>query len=231
MAFVDFYQQSTLFNLPPHDPNLHYGFLKRSTTRLVADGDPANDLEDKSVFVDIEVFIKSVLHAPVDWKTQWAPVIHMVKRNPDFMKHYLEHRVLHKKKYAEPEESHYEPLLLMNDATLRVAFPATLSQDTPLPLTQLVLIVDDGIPGCVLNEGSSIPQLVAKGTVTQISHDCFQLTGNRGTSTLKPHEIHRLVAIHARKRPEAETRLGFQPRVQETKTGCHVRSRKSKPRD
>jgi len=174
MAFVNFYQQSMLLNLPPHDPNLHYGFPEGSATRFVALGDPADDLEDHSVFVDIDVFMQTVLHAPADWKAQWAPAIHAVKRNPDFMNHYLEYCFRHKKRYPELEESHYEPLLLMNDATLRVAFPATLDQDTPsvpLPLMELVHIISDGTSGCVLNEGSSIPQLVTKGKTTQIPHD------------------------------------------------------------
>ena len=173
MALVDFYQQSILFPLRPQGPNLRSSLLRESaTTRLVADGDPADDLEDHSIFIDIEDFMKSVLHVPSDWRARWGPVIHAVKRNPDFMKHYLESRVLHEKEYTEPEERYYEPFLLMNDVTLRVAFPATFSQDTPStphPLTQLVHIVNDGSSDCVLNEGSSIPKLVTEGNATRIS--------------------------------------------------------------
>jgi len=67
MALVDFYQQSILFTLQPHGPNLHSDLLQGSaTTRLVADGDPADDLEDHSIFVGIEDFMKSVLHIPAD---------------------------------------------------------------------------------------------------------------------------------------------------------------------
>ena len=82
------------------------------------------------------------------------------------MNHYLERRVCHKNKY--PEEGHYELLLLMNDATLRVAFSVTLGQDTPSTPPQLTELVhiDEGSSGCVPNEGSSIPKSAVKGKVT-----------------------------------------------------------------
>ena len=163
MAFVDFYQQSSLFDLPPHHPRLPFGFLQKFTTRFAIDGGPAYDLRNHSVFVDIQPFMQSVLHAPADWKTQWAPVIHAVKRNPDFVNHYFEHRTCHKNKHEEPEESHYKSLLLMNDVTIRVAFPAILSQDThatSLPSTQLVhIVVDDEWSDRVLNEGGLNPPI------------------------------------------------------------------------
>jgi len=171
MAFVDFYQQSILFGLPSNNPDIHYAFLQGPTTRWVPDGDPAGDLEDHSVVVDIEAFIKSVLHAPADWRVRWAPIIHAVKRNPDFMEHYFQHCAHHKRKYDKPEESDYESLLLMNDAALRVAFPFTPSQgipSTPLPLTQLVHLVDDGSSTRVLKESSSVPRLGTNGKVTRI---------------------------------------------------------------
>ena len=174
MALVGFYKQFSLSGARPHDANLFSGLLV-DATRLVEDGDPTDDLEDHSVFVDIEDFMKSVLHVPADWRAQWGPVIRLVKRDPDFMKHYLEYRVLHGKKHPQPEESHYESLLLMNNATLRVAFPAIFSQDVtsaPLPLMQLVHIVDDGSSDYVLNDGNSIPQLVTESKVTRIPHVC-----------------------------------------------------------
>ena len=172
MAFVDFYRQSNLFNLQPRDPNLPSGFLKGPATRFVNDGDPADHLEKHSVFVDIQDFAKSVLHVPADWKARWEPAIHTVKRNPDFMNHYLEYRARHEKEYAQPEERHYEPLLLMNDAILRVAFPTISSRDTtsaPFPLTQFIHIVDDGSSYPVLNDGSSIPRLVTESMSREFS--------------------------------------------------------------
>jgi hypothetical protein len=42
-----------------------------------------NDLNSR-VFVDFEVFIKSVLHIPHDWKTRWGPAIEAVKVDEKF---------------------------------------------------------------------------------------------------------------------------------------------------
>ena len=182
MALVDFYQQSSLFNLGPHDPNLPSGFLNGSTSHLEYNGDPGGDLENHGVFVDIEYFMETVLHVPADWRTQWGPIIRAAKGGPDFMKHYLEHRVRHKKIHPRPKESHYESLLLMNDATIRAAFPTVISQDatsTPVPLGRFVHIVDDGSSDSILNHGSLMPRLIAKGKVARISCVCLQLTGNR----------------------------------------------------
>jgi len=222
MAFVDFYQQSSLFN-QPHHPTPPSSSLKGSTTHPAYNGDPTDDLENQGVFVDIEDFMGSVLHVPVDWRAQWGPVIHTVKRNPDFMKHYLKYRSGHWNEYAEPEESHYEPLLLMNDITVRTAFPTARSQGaTPTPLLsrQFVYIVDDGSCDCILDDGSLIPQLIVEGKVTRILHVCLQLTGNRKASTLKPCPTQRrsYVQFCARKLPEAETRLGIHHGAEETKT-------------
>jgi len=167
MAFIDFSQQSSLFN-QPHHPNRLSDFLTGSTTRLAYDGDPSDDLEEHSVFIDIEDFMKSVLHVPADWRARWGPAIRAVKHNPDFMKHYLRYPVPHEKDCAEHEEE-YEPLLLMNEAILRTAFPTVLSQQatpTPLPLSQLVHIVDDGPYDCIVDDGSFIPRLITEGKVS-----------------------------------------------------------------
>ena len=211
MAFVDFYHQSSLFNRP-RDSNLSSDSPTGSTTRLAYNGDPADDLEDHGVFVDIEDFMRSVLHIPADWRARWGPVIHAVKRNPDFMKHYLKHRSRHENEYAKPEESHYESLLLMNDIIVRAAFPTVSSQGatpTPLPLRQFVHIVDDGSSDCILDDGSLIPRLVAKGKVMRTLCIYHPLTGNRRTSTFElcPPPRRSCVQFCARKLPEAETRF------------------------
>ncbi|KAF9648771.1 hypothetical protein BDM02DRAFT_2074741 [Thelephora ganbajun] len=114
--------------------------------------------------------MKFILRVPTDWKEQWGSVIHAVKRNPHFMKHYLEYRIRHEREYVEPEESHYEPLLLMNNIILRAAFPTTCNQDpipTSLSLTQLIHIVDDGSSGCVLNDGGSSPHLIKEHSLSK----------------------------------------------------------------
>ena len=169
MALVDFYQRSSWLGRP-HDPNPPSDFLAESTTGLVYSGDPADDLEKHSVSVDIEDFMRSVLHVPVDWRARWGSVIHAVKRNPDFRGHYFDYRVRCKKRCPEPEKN-YEPLLLMNDATIRAAFPTVLARNTispPPPSAQFIHIVDGGSSDCILDDGSSIPRLVNEGELTRI---------------------------------------------------------------
>ena len=59
----------------------------------------------------------------------------------------------------------------MNEVTIRTAFPTDLggqTTSTPLPLTQLVHIVDYGPSDFILNDGSSIPRLVTEGKVARI---------------------------------------------------------------
>lgn len=168
MAFVDFYQHSSLFNFGGGNTDPLPSFAYDSTMRLIDDPHPACDLKDHSVLVDIECFMRSVLHIPPDWRTQWGPVIHAIKRNPDFMKHYLEYWVLHSREIEELESSHYEQLLLMNDIALREAFPTTFDENktsTPRPLAQVVHILEDSSTHCVLNDGKSSPHLVTESKV------------------------------------------------------------------
>ena len=40
------------------------------------------------VFIDFDVFLKSVLHAPDDWKTKWERAITEVKKNKKFLESY-----------------------------------------------------------------------------------------------------------------------------------------------
>ena len=40
------------------------------------------------VFVDFEVFMKSVLHVPDDWETRWERAIEEVKADPEFNEHH-----------------------------------------------------------------------------------------------------------------------------------------------
>lgn len=156
MALVDFYQRSLLFNLPPPDLRFRYGFWRQSAIRFVADDDPTDVLRYHSVFVDTQTFIQSIPHTPANRKSQWEPVIRVVKRNPDFVGHYLQHFTFHRKHLQPAEESDYESLVFMHDATLRVAFPTNLGPPcTPPPPMQSIHIVDDGTY-CILNDGSSI---------------------------------------------------------------------------
>ena len=43
------------------------------------------------VFVDFEVFMRSVLHVPVGWEAKWKPNIEAVKADPRFREHHDEY--------------------------------------------------------------------------------------------------------------------------------------------
>lgn len=170
MALVDFYQQSNLLSPQPRDLKPLHSFLEGSNPLVMPDGHPNYELEDHSVFINIEGFMRTILRVPADWKTQWGPAIHTVKHNPDFLKHCLDYGICRKKERAEPHESYHASLLLMNEAAIRVAFPATRNQDaapTPPPLSQLVRIVDDWSDDCMLEDGRFIPHVAFKGEVTR----------------------------------------------------------------
>ena len=153
------------------------------------------------MLVYIEDFMKSILHAPADWRARWGPVIRAVKRNPDFMRHYLEYRVRHEKQCTELEEN-YEPLLLMNDVTLRAAFPTVLGSDTAstsLPLTRFVHIVDVRPSDYEPDDGSSIPRLITGGKATRFPHACSHLTRSRRMSTSESHPTPGLLTTYTRR--------------------------------
>jgi hypothetical protein len=76
------------------------------------------DLKSR-VFVDFDVLLKSVLHAPDDWKTRWGPAIEAVKADQEFAKLHEEYC-----KYCEDgnlkEDQFYEPLKETTNAILAV---------------------------------------------------------------------------------------------------------------
>ena len=74
---------------------------------------------DNRVFIDFDVFLKSVLHVPGDWKTKWERAIEAVKKNKKFKKSY--------KAYCEEcnkcgghEVEFYKPLINTANAVLDV---------------------------------------------------------------------------------------------------------------
>ena len=71
------------------------------------------------VFVDYEVFMKYVLHAPEDWKTKWGPALDAVKANWKFNKYHKEYCGLCDRN-GTPEASLYKPLAEMANAVLDV---------------------------------------------------------------------------------------------------------------
>ena len=71
------------------------------------------------VFVDLEVFLKSVLHAPNDWKTQWNPAIEKVKANKNFKAHHKEY-CQRCEEVGALEAMFYDPLMDTANAVLDV---------------------------------------------------------------------------------------------------------------
>ena len=87
------------------------------------------DLQSR-VFVDFEVFMKSVLHVPDDWKTRWGPVIEAVKAHQEFMKHHKEY-CEHCENEAPLEGSFYEPLMGATNAVIDVLSRSTFNGFSP----------------------------------------------------------------------------------------------------
>ena len=76
------------------------------------------DLKSR-VFVDYEVFMKSVLHVPKDWNTQWKSVIRAVEADPEFQKHCKEYFECCDCS-ATREELFYRPLAKMTNTVLDI---------------------------------------------------------------------------------------------------------------
>ena len=71
------------------------------------------------VFVDFEVFMKSVLHVPHDWKDAWGPAITAVKTNEIFTKFHTQY-CQKCEQPGLPEESFYTPFVDTMSAVLDV---------------------------------------------------------------------------------------------------------------
>ena len=71
------------------------------------------------VFVDFEVFLKSVLHVPHDWKTLWGPAIEAIKADGKFIGHHEKYCDLCGKR-GTVEKSFYGPLMETANAVIDV---------------------------------------------------------------------------------------------------------------
>ena len=71
------------------------------------------------VFVDFEVFLKTVLHVPEDWKTKWKPAIDAVKVDARFKENHETYCELCEKG-GTLEEDFYPSLMGMANAALSV---------------------------------------------------------------------------------------------------------------
>ena len=84
------------------------------------------------VFVDLEVFMKSVLHVPDDWKTMWGPAIEAVKKDPNFYGHHERYHWLCSGP-SPAETSFYESLVKTANAALDVLSQPKLESTPGLP--------------------------------------------------------------------------------------------------
>ena len=111
--------RSAARSVPNNTPSNHGSAarMKQEGNTDRVDGYKRSDYDDyiredlnSRVFVDFEVFLKSVLHVPHDWKTLWGPAIEAVKADGEFTGHH--------KQYCDlcgdnrtVEESFYNPLM------------------------------------------------------------------------------------------------------------------------
>jgi len=74
----------------------------------------AQDFKRHRVFVDIEVFMKHVLHVPEDWRELWGETIEEIKRDEAFSAAYFDYSSQCKTQGLE--ERFYKPLVDMANA-------------------------------------------------------------------------------------------------------------------
>ena len=78
------------------------------------------DLEHHRVFVDIDVFMKYVLHVPDDWKKVWGPIIEHIKRTGPFLAAHQDFTGQCDSQGVD-EKDLYQPLVNMNNEILKVS--------------------------------------------------------------------------------------------------------------
>jgi len=114
------------------------------------------DLKSR-VFVDFEVFMKSVLHVPEDWNTQWRSVMEAVMANTKFRQHHTEYFECCDGS-ATREELFYEPLAKMANAVLDV-WSDLGETDSGIPQTYHVNSTKK-LQGGIFNKANLSPDLV-----------------------------------------------------------------------
>ena len=118
------------------------------------------DFERHRVFVDIEVFMKRVLHVPENWKKLWGPTIRRIKQDAPFSIAHLNYT--HKCETRGIEECEfYGPLVDMGNAILDVSSTAKSPRNnnkSTKPRTPQSYLVND-------------PQKVLCGVMNNLSPD------------------------------------------------------------
>jgi len=139
------------------------------------------DLQSR-IFVDFEVFMKSVLHAPDDWRTRWGPTIEAVKTDKTFKKHH--------KKYIEccarsgsPEKTFYGPLMNTANAVLNVLSGSGLDGISSKDSQYYHINDPKRLRGGVINKANLSPDLVVLHT------DCRLSAGEGGLHWANPLHI------------------------------------------
>ena len=96
------------------------------------------DFDSHRVFVDMEVFMKHVLHVPDNWRQEWADVIQEIRCGDAFADARLEYNAQCKNSNAK-EEKFYKPLVDMVNAV----FDGLRSSKKVKPKTRLRCLRND----------------------------------------------------------------------------------------
>jgi hypothetical protein len=109
----------------------------------------AGDFATRSVFVHIDVFAKTVLHVPSNWKENWGSTIREVKSDPTFSAAFKNYQD------AAPETRSFMPLVKMANVVFRVA--ESSANESVKPLTKVRYFTNDPkrIDGGVITYGQS----------------------------------------------------------------------------
>ena len=119
------------------------------------------DFERHRVFVDIDVFMKHVLHVPENWKALWGRTIRGIKRNEAFSTaHWDYHRQCSTQ--GVKESNFYKPLVAMGNAILDVSKKST--DGSVKPQTPQLYLRND-------------PRKVLCGVMTNLSPDIVAVHG------------------------------------------------------
>ena len=166
------------FRTPKRDTSFVYDGLERTPSNLGTssrkrregdtdrvEGYQRDDYDDyiredlkSRVFVDFEVFLKSALHVPRDWRTLWGPTIEAVKSDEKFTRHY--------KEYCDRCEEHstleypfYQPLMETANAVLDVVSNSPVDDISGTPQYYHVNN-PKSLRGGVINKVNLTPDLV-----------------------------------------------------------------------
>jgi len=97
------------------------------------------DFDRHRVFVDIDVFMKHVLHVPDNWRALWGRTIRGIKRNGAFSTaHWDYHRQC--AIWGVKESNFYQPLVAMGNAILDIS---KKSEDSVKPQTPQIYLRND----------------------------------------------------------------------------------------